>query len=77
MTQLAAAGIDTKVRRMPGSIPQRIRATQARLRPEGVVRELLASKLFWIVLAGKLVVGATFASTYMRDLFVPFVNYFV
>jgi uridine kinase len=41
------------------------------------VRELLRSRLFWTMLVVKLVLGATVASSYMRDLFVPFLNYFV
>src|SRR5688572_27041808 len=41
------------------------------------VRAFFASPLFWLVLALKLVLGATAASYYLRDLFVPFLNYFV
>jgi uridine kinase len=41
------------------------------------VRAFLASPLFWGALAVKLVLGASLASYYLRDLFVPFVNYFV
>jgi uridine kinase len=41
------------------------------------VRALFQSKLFWIVLALKVVMSAMLASHYMRNLFVPFLNYFV
>lgn len=33
--------------------------------------------VFWIVLALKLVLGTLFASHYLRELFIPFVNYYV
>lgn len=41
------------------------------------VRQLTRPKLFWVVLAVKLVMGSALASYYLRDLFVPFLNYFV
>lgn len=41
------------------------------------VRAIFRSKLFWSILALKIVMGALLASYYMRDLFVPFLNYFV
>ncbi len=41
------------------------------------VRALFHSKLFWIVFAVKLIMSSLLASHYMRDLFVPFLNYFV
>lgn len=39
-------------------------------------RALFGSRLFWAVLALKLVAGSLLASHYPRDLFVPFVNYY-
>ncbi len=39
--------------------------------------QLLHSKLFWSGLLFKLVLGSTLASFYLRDLFIPFINYFV
>ena len=41
------------------------------------VREFFRAPLFWVILALKLILGSLVASTYLRDLFVPFVNYFV
>ena len=41
------------------------------------VRQLLRSKIFWAGLLFKLLLGSAFASFYLRDLFIPFVNYFV
>ncbi len=41
------------------------------------VRALFQSKLFWIIFSLKLVMSAFLGSHYMRDLFVPFLNYFV
>src|ERR1700690_3732971 len=41
------------------------------------IREFFRSRLFWAVLALKVTLGALVASTYLRDLFIPFVNYFV
>ncbi len=41
------------------------------------LRALLRSKIFWAVLALKMVMGSLLGSYYMRDLFVPFLNYFV
>ena len=41
------------------------------------VRALFQSKLFWAVFSLKLIMSAFLGSHYMRDLFVPFVNYFV
>ena len=41
------------------------------------VRAFFRSPLFWVSLLAKLVLGALVASFYLRDLFVPFVNYFV
>ena len=41
------------------------------------VRALFQSKLFWVVLGLKVTMSAMLASHYMRDLFVPFLNYFV
>ena len=40
-------------------------------------RMFFLSRLFWTVLVLKVVLGSVLASYYMRDLFVPFVNYFV
>ena len=40
-------------------------------------RKLIRFRLFWVAGAFKLILGALVASTYLRDLFVPFVNYFV
>lgn len=45
--------------------------------PNPSVRALFQSKLFWIVLGIKVAMSAMLASHYMRDLFVPFLNYFV
>ncbi|MBI1735319.1 MAG: hypothetical protein HYR51_09100 [Candidatus Rokubacteria bacterium] len=41
------------------------------------MRALARHPAFWIALAVKVVLGATAASSFLRDLFVPFVNYFV
>jgi uridine kinase len=41
------------------------------------LRTLRSSRLFWAVLVLKLCASAWIASSYMRDLFVPFVDYFV
>lgn len=41
------------------------------------VRDLLRSRLFWTVLLLKILAGTFLASSYMRDLFVPFVSRFV
>lgn len=41
------------------------------------MRSLARHPAFWIVLALKVALGAMAASSYLRDLFVPFVNYFV
>lgn len=41
------------------------------------LRDMFRSKLFWIVFAIKVTLGTLLASYYLRDLFVPFVNYFV
>src|SRR4051812_16671240 len=38
---------------------------------------LFRSTGFWLVLAFKLLLGSFVASHYLRDLFVPFTNYFV
>lgn len=50
-------------------------------RPQGaslpVGRQLFCHRGFWVVLAAKLVLGSLFASYYLRDLFIPFLNYFV
>ena len=43
----------------------------------GPARELAGRKMFWVFLALKLALGSMLASHYLRDLFVPFVNYFV
>jgi uridine kinase len=40
-------------------------------------RTLRRYRLFWAVGAFKVVLGALVASTFLRDLFIPFVNYFV
>jgi uridine kinase len=42
-----------------------------------VGRQLFCQRGFWVVLAAKLALGSLFASYYLRDLFVPFLNYFV
>ena len=42
----------------------------------GSTRPLFRSPWFWVAAALKLVAGSMLASYYMRDLFVPFVNYF-
>ncbi|MCE1247378.1 MAG: hypothetical protein LWY06_12095 [Firmicutes bacterium] len=44
---------------------------------EGSIRELLRSPVFWSVLVIKIIIGSILASYYMRDLFVPFLNYYV
>lgn len=41
------------------------------------ISQLRRSKIFWAGLVFKLVLGSTLASFYLRDLFIPFVNYFV
>ncbi|MGH2521353.1 MAG: hypothetical protein ACRDH2_02515 [Anaerolineales bacterium] len=41
------------------------------------VRAFFRSPLFWAALVLKLALGSTLASYYLRDLFVPFLNYFV
>jgi uridine kinase len=41
------------------------------------LRALFTSKIFWVALAVKLMMGSLLGSYYIRDLFVPFVNYFV
>lgn len=41
------------------------------------VQALFRSKIFWAVLAAKVVVGSILGSYYIRDLFVPFLNYYV
>lgn len=41
------------------------------------VTKLFQNKWFWVVLAVKVVMGTFLASTFMRELFVPFTNYFV
>jgi uridine kinase len=53
------------------------RSVIARLLSHRGVRTLFASRLFWAVLALKLALGSLAASYYMRDLFTPFLNYFV
>lgn len=40
-------------------------------------RQFWRSQLFWAVLALKIAASFCFASSYMRDLFAPFINYFV
>src|SRR5215467_1435443 len=40
-------------------------------------RTLSSYRLFWFVGAFKLVLSGLMASTYLRDLFIPFLNYFV
>lgn len=45
--------------------------------PAAGASELFRSVGFWIVLAGKLLLGTLVASHFLRDLFTPFVNYFV
>jgi len=60
-----------------GASPQRI-ASPGRFRwATPTVRALFSSKLFWGILALKVLMGALLGSYYMRDLFVPFLNYFV
>ncbi len=39
--------------------------------------QLVRSRIFWSGLIFKLILGSFFASFYLRDLFIPFVNYFV
>ena len=41
------------------------------------VRQIFYSPIFWSVLAIKLVLGTLLASHYLRDIFTPFLNYFV
>ena len=41
------------------------------------VQQLVRSRLFWAGLIFKLLLGTFLASTFPRDLFIPFVNYFV
>ena len=45
--------------------------------PSPAAPELFRSAGFWIVLAGKLLLGTLVASHYLRDLFAPFIDYFV
>lgn len=66
------------------SVPQAVQ----RLAPRGgsflpavltdpAIRLFFRSKMFWAALVLKLALGSILASYYMRDLFVPFLNYFV
>jgi len=41
------------------------------------VRDFFRSRLFWAALIVKLALGSTLASYFLRDLFTPFLNYFV
>ena len=41
------------------------------------IKAILKSPIFWLFLALKLIFGTCFASTFLRDYFAPFVNYFV
>jgi len=45
--------------------------------PNSVVRDFLHTRLFVGILVLKVVLGSVAASHYLRDLFIPFVNYFV
>ena len=45
--------------------------------PDTGPRALFRSRLFWSGMALKLLLGSLLASTYLRDLFVPFLNHFV
>ena len=78
MTQL------TKEASRSFSVPEAVQ----RLAPRGVpllaavltdpaIRLFFRSKMFWAALVLKLALGSILASYYMRDLFVPFLNYFV
>ena len=54
-----------------------IRACLIRWLADHGVRQLFHSPIFWGVLTVKLVMGTFLASYYLRDLFTPFLNYFV
>lgn len=60
-------------------IENRIPAANAlfRVTSNPAVREFVGNPLFWGALAVKVVAGTLFASTFLRDYFAPFVNYFV
>jgi len=49
----------------------------ARLRASPAVRAFFGNPLFWGALVLKVALGSMLASHFLRDLFVPFLNYFV
>ncbi|MCP3960825.1 MAG: hypothetical protein GY719_23520 [bacterium] len=62
-----------------GASPSLGAAIRERLRlflERPTVSALVHSKAFWAGVIFKLVLGSLLASTYLRDLFIPFVNYF-
>jgi uridine kinase len=61
----------------PADARLRLRQIRQRLAASPAVRAFFGSPFFWVALAVKLVLGASLASYYLRDLFVPFLNYFV
>ncbi len=73
ITDLIARGL----RRAGGFLRGRIFSLATSWRADPAVKGLLQSKLFWYALPLKLVLGSLLASHYLRDLFIPFVNYFV
>ncbi len=54
-----------------------VRGVVARLIEDSALRRFFRSPLFWIGLGIKLILGTLFASYFLTDLFIPFVNYFV
>src|SRR5262245_35112251 len=51
--------------------------TLARIAADPGARALVRSPVFWAVLVLKVAAGSVLASAYLRDLFAPFVDYFV
>jgi uridine kinase len=45
--------------------------------PHSAIRILCDSRLFWGMLGIKLIFGSALASYFLRDLFIPFLNYFI
>src|SRR5262245_45518860 len=65
----------TRLTRLPPA--RNLVAYADRARRHTAARALLGSRRFWAVLGLNLVAGALLASSYPRDLFIPFLNYFV
>ena len=59
-----------------GLLP-RVRVILPGLATDPAVRAFFRSPWFWAGLGVRLFLGSTLASYFLRDLFVPFVNYFV